>query len=78
MTAEHWADLSSAGLGAAGTIILFINSWSLQSRPGLYPASKEVKDAVNDKNVSRTNWQRIGLVLLCLSFAGQAIAVFLA
>ena len=80
MTAAH-CTLLSAFLGFAGTIILFFNSWTLQPHAGAFLSGQgRLADnaRTNVKNRRMVFWQRFGLVLLCLSFVAQGIAVFLA
>ena len=81
MNAAHWTALLSAVLGAAGTIILFFNSWTLQPHAGTFlsgPNRQADNARTNARNRRMVLWQKFGLVLLCLSFAAQGIAVFLA
>jgi hypothetical protein len=80
MTGAQYAALSSAALGAIGTIILFFSSYSLQPLEGGVFGSDALTKYNNDikiKNANRLLRQRIGFAFLCLSFAVQAVSVFL-
>jgi hypothetical protein len=79
MTAGQCAGLASAALGAAGTITLFFGSYSLQPfEGGVFGSDRltALNRQTRAKNARRIIRQRIGLVLLCLSFFGQAVAIF--
>ncbi len=80
MTWAQYAGLSSAALGVIGTIILFFGSYSVQPLEGApfgSDALTEYNNRIKAKNASRLLRQRIGLGFLCLSFAVQAVSVFL-
>jgi len=80
MTRIQYAGLSSAILGAIGTIVLFLNSYADQPLEGGVFGSDEITDSNNHikaKNHSRHKWQKVGLVFLSLSFFVQAASVFL-
>ena len=80
MTCAQIANLASAALGVSGTVVLFFGSYALQPFEGATWAGEET-EASNDKiriaNARRIVSQRIGLVLLCLSFLVQAAVPFL-
>ena len=81
MTPAHWVGLLSAILGAAGTVILFFGSYSLEPREGAVWGGPEVDkwNAARDvRNAKRIRRQRIGLAFLLASFLAQGITVFLA
>jgi small neutral amino acid transporter SnatA (MarC family) len=69
--------LASAASGVLGTILLFLNTWGLQSI-GTISVPHDVMTAVNAKNKRRWIWQRIGLVFLLLSFVLAAGSVLMA
>jgi hypothetical protein len=80
LTIGQWKDLLSAGLGAAGTAVLFNWSWALEP----YEAARWAGEgtaarlkAVTTRNEARKRWQRLGLALLFLSFLAQIVGVFL-
>jgi len=80
MTNAQMANLASAGFGAAGTIVLFFGSYALQPFQGGIFGSDALtasNNSIRVANAARVVRQRIGLVLLCLSFTVEAIAVFL-
>lgn len=80
MTGVQYTGLSSAVLGAIGTIILFFNSYALEPFEGGVFGSDAVTEHnnhVRDKNKNRLRWQRVGLAFLCLSFSVQAVGCFL-
>ena len=80
MTVVQGWTLVSAGLGLAGTIFLFLGTYGFQPFEGGVFGSPEIQAhnaRVKAKNKTRKINQRIGLALLSLSFAVQAIAVFL-
>ncbi len=79
MTGLQITGLTSAILGAIGTIILFIGSYALQPLQGGFFGSDAIDNSNNQikvKNVRRLLLQRTGLVFLCLSFSAQAISTF--
>jgi hypothetical protein len=72
--------LVSASLGFAWTIFLFFSTFGFQPLEGApfnSPALQEHNARVKAKNKTRKINQWIGLALLSLSFAVQAIAVFI-
>lgn len=80
MRPAQCVNLLSAAFGAAGTIVLFIGSYSTQPLEGAVFNSPQVERfnaRIKAKNKARIVLQRIGLALLCVSFLLQAIAVFL-
>lgn len=80
MTETQYVGLCSAVFGAVGTIIMFLNSYSIQPQAGGVfggPLVTEYNNGVRAKNARRIVWQRIGLGFLCFSFTVQAVAVFL-
>ena len=80
MTAVQCANLLSALLGASGTIFLFFGSYAFQPLEGAPFNSPEVEQwnaCIKTKNHVRKTRQKIGLGLLCTSFAVQALTVFL-
>ena len=80
MTSTQCAGLISAALGAIGTLILFLGSYSLQPLEGGIFGSPEItehNERIKAKNARRLVWQRIGLTFLCASFVVQAGAVIL-
>jgi len=74
VTHVQLAGLASAILGAIGTVVLFFNSYALQPFQGGIFGS----DALTASNnaVRTANAKRV-VRLLCVSFAIQAVAVFL-
>lgn len=80
MRPMQFVNLLSAAIGAAGTIVLFIGSYSIQPLEGAVFNSPEVEEfnaRTKAKNKERIVIQRVGLALLCASFLLQAVAVFL-
>jgi hypothetical protein len=80
MTVVQSATLVSAGLGFSGTIFLFLGTYGFQPFEGGVFGSPEMQAhnaRVRAKNKTKKINQRIGLALLSLSFAVQAIAVFI-
>lgn len=80
MTAAQYAALISAALGACGTIVLFFATYGFQPLEGGVFGSPELQEwnaRIKAKNKERKIRQRIGLGLLCCSFAVQAVSVFL-
>jgi hypothetical protein len=80
MTYAQNAGLSSAVLGAIGTIILFFSSYAFQPLEGGVLGSDaltEFNNRIKAKNLRRHRWQLIGLGVLCLSFIVQAVASLL-
>ncbi len=80
MTAAQCANLLAALFGASGTIFLFFGSYAFQPLEGAPFNSPELEQwngRIKVKNRVRKTKQRIGLGLLCASFAIQAVAVFL-
>jgi hypothetical protein len=79
LTTVQWANLASAGFGAAGTLVLFISSWSKEPREGATWGGP-ILDAWNKEVDARNRWrrigQRVGLILLGLAFVFQGVAVF--
>jgi len=72
------ATLLSAALGILGTVVLFFSSYALQPLDGGFFGSESLykwNAHITAKNQRRKIIQRIGLVLLCLSFAVQFVAV---
>ncbi len=80
MTHAQLAGLASAILGAIGTVVLFFNSYALQPFQGGIFGSDALtasNNAIRTANTKRIVRQRIGLAFLCVSFAIQAVTVFL-
>jgi hypothetical protein len=80
VTYAQLAGLASAILGTMGTVVLFFNSYALQPFEGGVFGSDALtasNNAVRTANAKRVVRQRIGLASLCVSFAVQAVAVFL-
>ena len=78
MTLVQYEGLTSAVLGAIGTLILFFSSYTLQATEGGVFGSPEITEHNNKikaKNFKRLYWQRIGLGFLCASFAVQGLSV---
>lgn len=76
MTWIQYEGLASAVLGAAGTIILFLSTYSIEPLEGGVFGSPEVYEGnnrVRAKNAKRLIWQRIGLGFLCGSFFVQIV-----
>ena len=80
MTGAQIANLAAAILGASGTIVLFFGSYALQPFDGGVFGSEALTASNNEIRIAN-RWrivrQRIGLTLLCASFAVQAGAVLL-
>ena len=77
MDALHIAGSASALLGGAGTLILFFYSFSLQPYEGAVWGGPEVdkeNSNIRRKNSRRIFMQKIGLSLICASFAVQLYA----
>jgi hypothetical protein len=75
MNLSQAMNLASAVFGAAGTMILFFSSYSLQPLEGGVfggPALTEYNAKIQAKNARRLVLQRVGLALLCASFVVQA------
>lgn len=80
MTHAQLAGLASAILGAIGTVVLFFNSYALQPfQGGIFGSDvlTALNNAIRTANAKRVVRQRIRLAFLCVSFAIQAVAVFL-
>lgn len=76
----QYVTLVSAGLGVAGTVFLFVGTFGFQPLEGAPFNSSELQAhnmRVEEKNKRRKINQRFGLALLLLSFAVQAIGIFL-
>jgi hypothetical protein len=79
MNLERLTGLLAAIVGAAGTAILFFNSWAIQPLEGGVlgsPGLTEYNNRIRAKNDRRLMWQKVGLGLLLLSFILQAISLF--
>jgi len=80
MTLVQSVGLSAAIFGAAGTAILFFNSYAFQPLQGAVFGSPSVTEANNHikaRNIQRRKWQLVGLGLLLLSFVIQGAASLL-
>ena len=80
MTVAHYATLFSAILGFLASMFLFFGTYGFQTLEGspMYgPEVVEWNDRIKAQNEQRRIRQKIGLVLLCISFAVQAATVFL-
>ena len=80
MSAVQDATLLSAVLGALGTGSLFFGSYSFAPTEGMTMGSPEVDERnarIMAANKIRKVKQLVGLCLLFLSFAVQAVSVFL-
>lgn len=80
MTGTQWVELAAAATGAAGTIILYRNSYTLEPFEGSVFGSPEVtehNENVKKRNAARISAQQQGFGLLCVSFVLQAVAVLL-
>ena len=80
MTWLQLVELAAAASGAAGTIILYRNSYTLEPFEGGVLGSPQVdehNESVKKRNADRVRAQRQGFGLLCVSFLLQAVAVFL-
>jgi hypothetical protein len=78
MTPDKYAALASMALGAIGTMILFLNSYTLEPPAGAAlgsPESVKQNEGIMAKNASRTRWQRVGFAILCASFIVQAMSI---
>lgn len=78
MTLIQYEGLTSAALGAIGTLILFFSSYTFQATEGGVFGSSEITEynkSIKAKNAKRLYWQRIGLGFLCASFAIQGLSV---
>jgi hypothetical protein len=78
MTPDKYAALASTALGAIGTMILFLSSYTLEPFAGAQFGSQEsVKqnEGIRAKNASRSRWQRVGFAILCASFIVQAMSI---
>lgn len=78
---KQLVELASAGLGVAGTLILFRYSYALEPYQGNFGFRNEVDDKENKRITAerphKLRMQRTGLKLLIASFALQALAVFI-
>ncbi len=80
MSSAQYAALLSAALGAAGTGFLYRGTYGFEPYEGATfgsPEQQQRNSFIYAKNKSRQRSQRIGIVLLFLSFALQAVVVFL-
>lgn len=80
MTLAQYAALGSALFGAAGSVVLFFWSYTLQPFEGGVMGSLEVmahNDRVRISNRRRLPMQRLGLGLLIISFVIQGAAAFI-
>ncbi len=71
--------LASPVLGAIGTIILFISTYSIQSLEGSPfggPELSKHNDRIRAENAKSRVWQMIGLAFLCASFLVQIAMIF--
>jgi hypothetical protein len=78
MTPDKYAALASTALGAIGTMILFLSSYTLEPFGGAPFGSQELvtqNEGIRVKNASRTRWQRAGFAILCASFIVQAMSI---
>ncbi len=76
----HFIDIGSAALGFIGTLILFWKIYAFEPFEGVVFGSPDVyahNEKVRARNRSRSNWQRIGLGFLSLSFLLQMIGPFI-
>lgn len=72
--------LFSAALGAGGTVSLYLGSYvtpPYQGGPFGTAAGNQKNAEIREKHPIMLRRQRVGLVLLCLSFVTQAVAVLL-
>ena len=80
MSAAKVVGAASALLGAVGTVVLFVASWSVEP-PRYTPYAplnyEEIKAGLERRNCMRVLFQRIGLSSLLASFLLQGFAVFL-
>ena len=80
MTAVQITALASALLGAGGTVLLFLGTFGFQTLEGAVWGGPEVDKqnaVIKRENRKRARRQKVGLLLLLLSFSVQGIAVFL-
>lgn len=80
MTVAQCLALASAILGAGGTSLIFIGSYAFEPMQGAVFYGPEVarwNEATGRRNIIRKWEQRVGLMLLCISFIVQAASVFL-
>ena len=78
MTADKYAALASTTLGAIGTMILFLSSYTLEPFAGAPFGSQELvkqNEGIRARNASHTRWQRVGFAILCASFIFQAMSI---
>ena len=72
-------NLFSAIVGAIGSLIAFLGSWSIEPSPyGVFAPSdwKEREAARRQRNVRRSRAQRIGFLLIMVAFLLQAGSAF--
>lgn len=80
LNASQWTGLMSAMFGAAGTIVLFLSSYSLQPFEGATfggPETNAENAKIRVANAKRVRNQRYGLVLLLCSFVLAGASVLL-
>ena len=80
MTADQYVTLLSASSGAAGTFILFRATYAFEPLSGGVFGGPEIDKwnaRVRADNKRRAFLQKLGLVLLGLSFVVQAASAFL-
>jgi hypothetical protein len=74
-------ELTSAGLGVIGTLILFRHSYALEPYQGNFgffnPVDAKENQRITAERPHKLRMQRIGLKFLIASFALQALAVFI-
>jgi hypothetical protein len=78
MTPDKYVALASSTLGAIGTIILFLSSYTLEPFAGATFGSQELvkqNEGIRAKNAARTWWQKVGFAILCASFIAQAMSI---
>lgn len=79
MTISQYTILLSAGLGFAGSALLYWGTFGLEplAAGGFAEAAIQHNQGVRLRNETRKRLQQAGLLLLALSFFVQAITAFL-
>lgn len=71
--------LTSAVIGATGTLVLYLSSYATESVGAVGAFAEAIMpeiERIKRENVRRRPWQRVGLALLGVSFVLQGIAAY--